>query len=206
MLSMVLLFVIARGEGEDLTLRRAPALAVLRRRSHSCSCMLPLAHSCDLQLQCILAFHRLAKASRLRWYSAASSERFTQLTDGCGEQPDHRRAWRRSSSTVVAERSAAYGLWKRKVAWLAGRVAVSFARSLPRSSPGFRCSPSIEWIFRFLRVQLGMHTVILAHMFRFSTRVCCHRRHRAASHGGRQRWKKRPSILGANEWQVVPAT
>ena len=40
-----------------------------------------------------------------------------------------------------------------------------------------------QWVFRYLHVQLGMHTVILAHVM-FSRRLRGHRRHGAAAHGG----------------------
>jgi len=68
-------------------------------------------------------------------------------------------------STVMATvigTLAAYGLWKRT----APLLTTSFYLSLltPEIVTGISLLVFFEWIFRFLHIQLGMHTVILAHV------------------------------------------
>ncbi|MBV9441576.1 MAG: ABC transporter permease [Acidobacteriaceae bacterium] len=64
-------------------------------------------------------------------------------------------------STVIGT-LAAYGLWKRT----APLLTTSFYLSLltPEIVTGISLLVFFEWIFRFLHIQLGMHTVILAHV------------------------------------------
>src|ERR1700734_553490 len=63
--------------------------------------------------------------------------------------------------TVLAT-LCAYGLWKRNSRPLAGSLYLSLVT--PEIVTGISLLAFYQWIFRFLRVQLGMHTVILAHV------------------------------------------
>jgi spermidine/putrescine transport system permease protein len=56
----------------------------------------------------------------------------------------------------------AYGLWKRNSAFLTGSLYLSLVT--PEIVTGISLLAFYQWIFRFLRVPLGMHTVILAHI------------------------------------------
>ena len=64
-------------------------------------------------------------------------------------------------STVIGT-LCAYGLWKRTSRPLAGSLYLSLVT--PEIVTGISLLAFYQWIFRFLRVQLGMHTVILAHV------------------------------------------
>jgi spermidine/putrescine transport system permease protein len=57
---------------------------------------------------------------------------------------------------------AAYALWKRRTPWLTTSLYLSLLT--PEIVTGISLLAFYQWIFRFLRVQLGMHTVILAHV------------------------------------------
>jgi spermidine/putrescine transport system permease protein len=56
----------------------------------------------------------------------------------------------------------AYGLWKRKSTWLAGSLYLSLIT--PEIVTGIALLVFFQWMFRYLRIHLGMHTVILAHV------------------------------------------
>jgi spermidine/putrescine transport system permease protein len=56
----------------------------------------------------------------------------------------------------------AYGLWKRHSPWIAGSLYLSLVT--PEVVMGISLLAFYQWVFRFLHVQLGMHTVILAHV------------------------------------------
>jgi spermidine/putrescine transport system permease protein len=56
----------------------------------------------------------------------------------------------------------AYGLWKRSSTVLSGSLYLSLVT--PEIVSGISLLAFYQWIFRFLQVQLGMHTVILAHV------------------------------------------
>jgi spermidine/putrescine transport system permease protein len=56
----------------------------------------------------------------------------------------------------------AYGFWKRSSPVLAGSLYMSLVT--PEIVSGISLLAFYQWIFRFLRFQLGMHTVILAHI------------------------------------------
>ncbi len=64
------------------------------------------------------------------------------------------------ASTIIGT-LCAYGLWKRSSPVLAGSLYLSLVT--PEIVTGISLLAFYQWIFRFLRVQLGMHTVILAH-------------------------------------------
>ena len=57
---------------------------------------------------------------------------------------------------------AAYGLWKRTSPLLWGGLYVSLAT--PEIVTGVSLLALFQWIFRYLHLRLGMHTVILAHV------------------------------------------
>ena len=56
----------------------------------------------------------------------------------------------------------AYGLWKRRAPLLSGSLYLSLVT--PEIVTGISLLALFQWMFRFLRIQLGMHTVILAHV------------------------------------------
>jgi spermidine/putrescine transport system permease protein len=92
------------------------------------------------------------------WYTAALHD--TELTDA---------AWNSLIIAAVATLFStvigtlcAYGLWKRNSRPLAGSLYLSLVT--PEIVTGISLLAFYQWIFRFLRVQLGMHTVILAHI------------------------------------------
>ncbi len=56
----------------------------------------------------------------------------------------------------------AYALWKKRVAWLTGSLYLSLLS--PEIVTGVSLLVFFQWMFHFLKLQLGMHTVILAHI------------------------------------------
>jgi len=56
---------------------------------------------------------------------------------------------------------AAYGIWRRADHVLSGSLYLSLVT--PEIVTGVSLLAFFEWSFRFLRLRLGMHTVILAH-------------------------------------------
>lgn len=56
----------------------------------------------------------------------------------------------------------AYGIWKRKAPVLSGTLYLSLVT--PEIVTGISLLALFQWSFRFLGLQLGMHTVILAHV------------------------------------------
>ncbi len=94
----------------------------------------------------------------LRWYSAALHD--TQLTESALNSLII--AVVATIVSTVAGTLCAYGLWKRNSRPLAGSLYLSLVT--PEIVTGISLLAFYQWIFRFLRVQLGMHTVILAHV------------------------------------------
>jgi spermidine/putrescine transport system permease protein len=94
----------------------------------------------------------------LRWYAAALQD--SQLIEA---------SWNSliiatiatAVSTIIGT-LCAYGLWKRNSPVLTGSLYLSLVT--PEIVTGISLLAFYQWIFRFLRVQLGMHTVILAHI------------------------------------------
>ena len=94
----------------------------------------------------------------LKWYQAAFQN--AQLTEA---------AWTSLiiaifatiASTVIGT-MCAYGFWKRSSPVLAGSLYLSLVT--PEIVTGISLLAFFQWIFRFLHIQLGMHTVILAHV------------------------------------------
>jgi spermidine/putrescine transport system permease protein len=94
----------------------------------------------------------------LRWYTAALQD--SQLMEA---------SWNSLIIAVVATvvstiigTLCAYGLWKRGSPVLTGSLYLSLVT--PEIVTGISLLAFYQWIFRFLHVQLGMHTVILAHI------------------------------------------
>ncbi|MEO8028431.1 MAG: ABC transporter permease [Bryobacteraceae bacterium] len=56
----------------------------------------------------------------------------------------------------------AYGLWKRKAPLLSGALYLSLVT--PEIVTGVSLLAFFQWTFRYLHLQLGMHTVVLAHV------------------------------------------
>jgi spermidine/putrescine transport system permease protein len=94
----------------------------------------------------------------LEWYRATFSD--THLAEA---------AW---NSLVIAIASmivstiagtlCAYGLWRRGSAWLSGSLYLSLMT--PEIVTGISLLALYQWMFRYVNLQLGMHTVILAHV------------------------------------------
>ena len=64
-------------------------------------------------------------------------------------------------STIIGT-LCAYGLWKRPAPWLTGSLYLSLVT--PEIVTGVSLLAFFQWLFRYLQVRLGMHTVILAHV------------------------------------------
>ena len=94
----------------------------------------------------------------LHWYAALLQD--TQLTDATWNSLII-AAVATLVSTVVGT-LCAYGLWKRNSRPLAGSLYLSLVT--PEIVTGISLLAFYQWIFRFLRLPLGMHTVILAHI------------------------------------------
>lgn len=70
-----------------------------------------------------------------------------------------------AAATVVATAAGtlcAYGLWKKGSRWLSGSLYLSLVT--PEIVTGVSLLAFFQMIFRFLDVQLGMHTVVAAHI------------------------------------------
>jgi spermidine/putrescine transport system permease protein len=130
----------------------------------------------------------------LRWYAAALHD--TQLTEG---------AWNSLLiaifativSTIIGT-LCAYGLWKRNSPPLADSLYLSLVT--PEIVTGVSLLAFYQWIFRFLRLPLGMHTVILAHVsfsIAFVVIVVLARLRTMDS-----QLEEAALDLGANEWQA----
>ena len=130
----------------------------------------------------------------LDWYSAAFHD--TQLTEA---------TWNSLVIAVLATivstmigTLCAYGLWKRSSPVLAGSLYLSLVT--PEIVSGISLLAFYEWIFRFLRVQLGMHTVILAHVSFSIAYVVIVVMARLRSVDAQM--EEAALDLGANEWQA----
>jgi len=94
----------------------------------------------------------------LQWYRAAWSD--PQLAEGL------------VNSTIIAICSAvlstvigtlaAYGMWRRTAPLVSGTLYLSLVT--PEIVTGVSLLALFQWIFRFLRLPLGLHTVIVAHV------------------------------------------
>jgi spermidine/putrescine transport system permease protein len=104
-------------------------------------------------------------------------------------------------ATVVATimgTLAAYALWQRRLPWLTGSLYLSLLS--PEIVTGVSLLVFFQGIFHFLKLQLGMHTVILAHIS-FSLAyvvIVILARLRTFDHS----LEEAAVDLGANDWQV----
>ncbi len=57
---------------------------------------------------------------------------------------------------------AAYAIWKKRIPWLTNSFYLSLLS--PEIVTGVSLLAFFEWAFHIFKVQLGMHTVILAHI------------------------------------------
>jgi spermidine/putrescine transport system permease protein len=94
----------------------------------------------------------------LRWYEAAVHD--TQLAEA---------AWNSLLIALAATAVStclgtlgAYGLWKQKSEFVSGSLYTTLVT--PEIVMGVSLLAFFQWGFRFLNVQLGMHSVILAHV------------------------------------------
>ena len=94
----------------------------------------------------------------MRWYRVVFAD--TQLLEA---------AWNSfviaAASTALATTAGtlcAYGLWKRRAPVLSGALYVSLVT--PEIVTGVSLLAFFQWLFRWLDLRLGLHTVILAHV------------------------------------------
>ena len=130
----------------------------------------------------------------LHWYKAAVQD--PQLAEG---------AWNSLlialSSTLLSTilgTLCAYALWKLRSPWISGTLYATLVT--PEIVMGVSMLAFFQWLFRYLHVQLGMHTVILAHVT-FSLAyvvIVVMARLRAIEPG----LEEAALDLGANEWDT----
>lgn len=94
----------------------------------------------------------------LHWYSAAFADR--DLVESTANSL--LIAVAATALATLIGTLAAYGLWKRSSAFLAGSLYLSLVT--PEIVTGVSLLALFQWSFRFLHLRLGMHTVILAHV------------------------------------------
>ncbi len=94
----------------------------------------------------------------LRWYRAA-------FGDGPLMEAAANSLIIGGMATVLATAAGtlcAYGLWKRASRWMSTSLSLSLVT--PEIVMGIALLAFFQWVFRYLGVRLGMHTVILAHV------------------------------------------
>jgi spermidine/putrescine transport system permease protein len=94
----------------------------------------------------------------LRWYAEALRDR--QLMEGAANSLVIALA--ATALATIAGTLCAYGLWKRRSRLLSGSLYMSLVT--PEVVTGVSLLAFYQWVFRYLRLQLGLHTVILAHV------------------------------------------
>jgi spermidine/putrescine transport system permease protein len=94
----------------------------------------------------------------MRWYAGALQD--SQLRDATWNSLVI-GIFATAASTIIGT-LCAYGLWKRNSPALTGSLYLSLVT--PEIVTGISLLAFYQWIFRFWHVQLGMHTVILAHI------------------------------------------
>jgi spermidine/putrescine transport system permease protein len=93
---------------------------------------------------------------------------------------------------------AAYALWKKRLAWLTGSLYLSLLS--PEIVTGISLLAFFQWTFHSLKLQLGMHTVILAHISFSLAYVVIVILARLRTFD--RSLEEAALDLGANEWQV----
>jgi spermidine/putrescine transport system permease protein len=130
----------------------------------------------------------------LRWYTGALAD--SQLRDATWNSLVI-GIFATAASTIIGT-LCAYGLWKRNSPVLTGSLYLSLVT--PEIVTGISLLAFYQWIFRFMHVQLGMHTVILAHIS-FSVAyvvIVVMARLRTVD----PQLEEAALDLGANEWQA----
>jgi spermidine/putrescine transport system permease protein len=94
----------------------------------------------------------------LRWYRAAFAD--SQLAEGLGNSLVI--ALVAAPLSTVIGTLAAYGMWKRSAPILSGALYLSLVT--PEIVTGVSLLALFQWTFRFLRLPLGIHTVVIAHV------------------------------------------
>lgn len=94
----------------------------------------------------------------LRWYRAALDN--PQLLEACWNSLVIAAA--ATLAATVLGTLCAYGLWKRRSAPVTAGLYLSLVT--PEVVMGISLLAFYQWLFRFLDVRLGMHTVVLAHV------------------------------------------
>ncbi len=94
----------------------------------------------------------------LHWYRAAFED--TQLSEGLINSLIIALAAAPLSTAIGT--LAAYGMWKRSAPVLSGALYLSLVT--PEIVTGVSLLALFQWIFRFLHLRLGLHTVIIAHV------------------------------------------
>lgn len=94
----------------------------------------------------------------LRWYGSVFTD--PQLSEGLLNSLIIALAAAPLSTAIGT--LAAYGMWKRRAPWLAGTLYLSLVT--PEIVTGVSLLALFQWVFRFLRLPLGLHTVIVAHV------------------------------------------
>lgn len=94
----------------------------------------------------------------IRWYEAALQD--TRLAEATWNSLLIAAA--ATLLSTVAGTLCAYGLWKRKSAFLSASLYTTLVT--PEIVMGVSLLAFFQWMFRYLHVQLGMHTVVLAHV------------------------------------------
>lgn len=94
----------------------------------------------------------------LHWYQAAFADR--DLIEAAGNSLII--AICATALATIIGTLAAYALWKRSSTFISGSFYLSLVT--PEIITGVSLLALFQWIFRFLHLRLGMHTVILAHV------------------------------------------
>jgi spermidine/putrescine transport system permease protein len=94
----------------------------------------------------------------LHWYSALFQDR--ELMESAANSLII--AMVATALATVCGTLAAYALWKRSSGWVSGSLYLSLVT--PEIVMGVSLLAFFQWVFRFLNLRLGMHTVILAHV------------------------------------------
>jgi spermidine/putrescine transport system permease protein len=94
----------------------------------------------------------------MRWYEAAVRD--PHLAESTGNSLII--AFAATVLSTVVGTFCAYGLWKRRSAVISGSLYLSLVT--PEIVTGISLLAFFQWMFRHLDIQLGMHTVILAHV------------------------------------------
>ncbi|MBL8232244.1 MAG: ABC transporter permease [Bryobacterales bacterium] len=130
----------------------------------------------------------------LDWYRAA-------LSDGQLAESAVNSLMVAGAATLLATAAGtlcAYALWKRHSLWISSTLYLSLVT--PEIVTGIALLAFYQWIFRYLHIQLGMHTVILAHVMFCIAYVVTVVAARLRGYDVAQ--EEAAMDLGATEWQT----